>query len=851
MLAGGCTDDELLKSASGGYGVDGAPLLQFEVEPYVVADSPDSRKSEPSGTPEPETEDEKVIQDFWLFQFDSNGTRLAANYYELAAGQTLNDLTARAYTDLAKGLPMTIFVVTNTHSSTWGNGAGFGTLEEVKSQKLPSPTFPIRAGRYVVDDTEREEKVQIPMCGQLDNVTVKDDGSTLVVVPVTRMYAKVKIKVDFQVPNMEIYSALVSNIPAYCRVTTEDKGVNADGEPNAVPLPENTTMLSRAFRQNETVTDATGEWMVIYVPENICGEVEGADKTQVPSIKVPAQALGVNIDAKYDGMRYTYTVYPGENNRNNFNIRRNRVYRVDIDVISATDQHQPSSNCFVLKENEVLKFEPYNRIEKGGDYNISTYLNPEVDELKIDKMEIIWQTKDCIGDNTNGDLVKLLGTDADGIHRKVYVKAGKEGNALIAARNSKKEIIWSWHIWVTNNEPDNLANAIVYTTYPWDESGIHGGLNAPRIVGYSVMPCNLGALAFRSDDQSDYCLPRGTRFDDTQIKTFGMVYQWGRKDPFPPMIYSTGTEDANGAFDYTDDYTEEHFANDNTTEVHKTSSYNDISYLFHSQMGSNVGTVKYAIQHPTVYISGTTTDKHYVYDLENNIHSENIPYFNFGDWLKESDDRLWGQAAESAKKLDIYDYVPRTWGNIVLGYNKVLKAHLYDNYGEKSIFDPCPTGWRVAPGDLWFGFTLSGYNPQPKDDRRHPLYDPKDPYAKLYSQVNYCDEESGSRPGMSMYMQAFGRGRTAYFPLQGQRLYDGVFLNTGLCGNYHTATCDIDKDREFRNRVNLLHLHRDMAKASNGYKDLALFKMFEYADKNPTYTAKSTAGPIRCVRDRK
>lgn len=843
MLAGGCTDDELLKSASGGYGVDGAPLLQFEVEPYVVADSPDSRKSEPSGTPEPETEDEKVIQDFWLFQFDSNGTRLAANYYELAAGQTLNDLTARAYTDLAKGLPMTIFVVTNTHSSTWGNGAGFGTLEEVKSQKLPSPTFPIRAGRYVVDDTEREEKVQIPMCGQLDNVTVKDDGSTLVVVPVTRMYAKVKIKVDFQVENMQVYYALVSNIPAYCRVTTEDKGVNADGEPNAVPLPDNTTMLSRAFRQNETVTDATGEWMVIYVPENICGEVEGADKTQVPAVKVPAQALGVNIDAKYDGMRYSYTVYPGENNKNNFNVRRNRVYRVNIGVKSATDQHNPSSNCFVLKENEVLKFEPYNRIEKGGDYNISTYLNPEVDDFKIAKMEIIWQTKDCIGDNTNGDLVKLLGTDADGIHRKVYVKAGKEGNALVGARNSKGDIIWSWHIWVTNNEPDNLANAIVYTTYPWDETGIHGGKGAQRIVGYSVMPCNLGALAFRSNNQSAYSIGKEKKFDDSQIRTFGMMYQWGRKDPFPPMIYATGTEDVNAALEYTDKYTEKHYANDNKTEVHKTSSYdgrlnigsawrpNYVDCLFYSQLGRNVGTIKYSIQNPTVYLSGTATTLQYIYNAAYPGRDQIPEYYNGGDWCKNSDNRLWGQAAGYTKVLDI-------WGEVD---NKTeVKAHVYDNYGEKSIFDPCPTGWRVAPGDLWFGFTLTGYNPEPdgiKGDDDHPTY---------YSQINYCESETQMRPGMSMYMQAFGRGSTSYFPLQGIRLYDGSCRNTGLCGNYHTATCDANPN--VLNRVNLLHLHRDMSKAASYWTDTKLFKIFEY--ETPGYYAKSTAGPVRCVREK-
>jgi len=92
-----------------------------------------------------------------------------------------------------------------------------------------------------------------------------------------------------------------------------------------------------------------------------------------------------------------------------------------------------------------------------------------------------------------------------------------------------------------------------------------------------------------------------------------------------------------------------------------------------------------------------------------------------------------------------------------------------------------------------------------------------------------------------MYMRAFGGGPTLYFPLPGIRGFNGRCMNTGLCGNYHNATCDVD------NRVNILHLHRDMSIANAGGWQGMLFKIFEYD--TPQYYAKSTAGPIRCVRE--
>jgi len=805
----GCTDEPILELNNGAV-TDADSPLQLSVCSFSV-NGDGSRAAVPSDNPEPETEEEKKIENFWLFQFNPDGTQLAAPaYYSIPAdGNTLKDLTAKAYGNLTRNTPMTIYVVTNLGNATWATGTDFDTLEKVKAEKLPSP-YPIR----IIADETRKDKLIIPMSGQVDNVTVTD--KSLIVVPVTRMYAKIKIQASFPVEDMSVYDVAVSQIPFYCRVAPVG-GFDANGEPAAVPLPEGTEPITRSFKS----ADAIDGWITIYVPENIRGEVAEADKMSLTNI--PKNALNVNIRAKYDGMDFDFKVYPGENSKNNFNVRRNCVYRVTVNVLNATDQHKPSSNCFVVKPNSKVTFEPYNRIETGGGYNISTYLNPDNEDLRIATTEIIWQDQNTIGDNTDGSKVKFTLDEDDPIHSKLTVYTGEEGNALVGARNSKGEIVWSWHIWVTDNEPDNFANGFVYTTYRWDNNGIYK--DEPRVPGYGIMPCNLGALAFRSEDDmpnyptnnddmkvSGYSVKAPDKFPESQCRTFGMLYQWGRKDPFPPITHSTGTEDHNGTAEYTEAYADTHYANDNKTIVSKSSSYQEVSNSFYSKCllkksgwlrptySNEENPVKYGIAHPTVYISGTMSTSSNDYN----------PYK--GDWCgPDGSYGLWGGTE-----------------NGTFSYEVISGHFIKNNYGKKSIFDPCPTGWRVPPGDLWLGFTKTGLNPEP---------------GTYEEQVNYNREESGHRPGLSMYVRGWQSGPTTYFPLQGTRQRNGICHNPGLCGNYHNATCD-------GNYVNILHLHRNMDVVSkwNINSNNMLFRIFETTETN---LAKSTASPVRCVRDSK
>ena len=156
------------------------------------------------------------------------------------------------------------------------------------------------------------------------------------------------------------------------------------------------------------------------------------------------------------------------------------------------------------------------------------------------------------------------------------------GNALIAALDDNDNILWSWHIWVTPEDPRNEV-----CTYP---------------DGSTAMARNLGALSSCFDTAAD-----------TIFYTYGLLYQWGRKDPFVAGRNASSTSNA-----YTYD-----------------ASGKSVNMKF-VESSASTGTIAYAAAHPTEFIKGA----------EDNAY----------DWLFSShDNTLWS----SAKTLN--DPCPAGW----------------------------------------------------------------------------------------------------------------------------------------------------------------------------------------------
>ena len=782
------------------------------------------------------TDAERRIDNIWVFQFDAVSEKLliTPRYYDIskleASPDENNEATVKVL--LKPDVESIVYIVANTGVSNWATVDNSSTFENVKMLALPLPNFiPVN-----VDGDLAVEDRRIPMEGASGSVIPKNVEAINVMV--TRMFAKVEINIGYIPETLDITDVQVGNIPNYCRVSSLDVDDRNDWMPGN--YPDETEWVEYAFKPDKKNNEGKYEGtMVIYIPENLQGRNRTAipDNAGLKTSQANKDALYLNFKANYKNLftgnvedaGRSYIFYPGANNYSDYNIKRNNIYRITLDIYTDKyEQDTPSSNCFVVKPGQLLSFLPYYRTEEGGGHKFTDYLDAGGDDHKkindsdqmLENIKIIWQTKDAIGDNSQGDLVWIdrrkdvtaKGDNPAEFYRKIHVRAGKKGNALIGAYDNEGNIVWSWHIWVTENEPANLSSAVVYSTYAWNENGI---ITDIRVPGYAIMPCNLGALAYEPEG-GEAANNNGQYKNKVAPETHGMLYQWGRKDPFPPS-----TETTNGSsIPYDDAATGHHYANDNQEIVGKTSG-TDETKLFHSVVMSEIqnnAEIVYSIKNPTVFICGTkgaNQGEEYVRSKGN--------YAARGDWQYGHDETLWGGLDPVLDGTMKYYSLGRNDGS----GNPI---HIFDNYGDKkSIYDPCPSGWRVPPGDLWLGFTKDGMNPPAIGN----VYD--------YGVINTSTLEGTSKAGMYMYMNGWKTGTKIFFPTQGTRVADGRIIRSASCGNYHNATTDAFpiSGGEVSQRVNILHIHNTAD----------LFKVFEYGFY--MYYVKSVGGPIRCVRDHK
>lgn len=232
-------------------------------------------------------------------------------------------------------------------------------------------------------------------------------------------------------------------------------------------------------------------------------------------------------------------------------------------------------------------------------------------------------TTETIGDATQAkllwqsqkDLVTEVKYYSDEKNILVNTNEGISGNAVVAAMNDAGQILWSWHLWITDYNPEATA----FTT-PANSTG----------TTWTFMDRNLGATT----------VERGN-FDSN-----GMMYQWGRKDPFPGTISFTVMNE-----DYTYEVDGEPTVYDiDNNELPKFNTLAD----YH-------GTIEKSIQNPMTFYAMT-----YVNTGEKDEYGQDIMIDDYktGDWTDPSNDDYWG--GES---------------------------------GKKTIYDPCPPGYKVPVCD--------------------------------------------------------------------------------------------------------------------------------------------------------
>ena len=154
----------------------------------------------------------------------------------------------------------------------------------------------------------------------------------------------------------------------------------------------------------------------------------------------------------------------------------------DFDDSTATDlSAEGTANCYLVKAAGTYKFKAVkgNSTQSVGAASSAT---------------VLWESFGTSSKPNEGDLIASA-TYKDGYVYFATPTTFKSGNASIAVRDSNAKILWSWHIWLSKEG----WNDHVYAN------------NAG-----TMMDRNLGA----------------TSATPGSVSAFGLLYQWGRKDPF-------------------------------------------------------------------------------------------------------------------------------------------------------------------------------------------------------------------------------------------------------------------------------------------------------------------------------
>lgn len=243
-------------------------------------------------------------------------------------------------------------------------------------------------------------------------------------------------------------------------------------------------------------------------------------------------------------------------------------YSYELDAEAAVDlSSSGTANCYVVSEPGLYKFKTVkgNGTESVGD---------------VATCSVLWETYAGVSYPSPGGLIEAFDYDSGTIVFRTPEEF-KEGNASIAAKDGFGNVLWSWHIWVTDA--------------PQGQEYYHGaGVMMDRNLGATSAVYGGGGLR-------------------------GLKYQWGRKDPFMGDL-----------------------SNDAST----------VRWPEHRGSDRQIGTIEYAVANPMVYIKGNSAN---------------------GDWY------FTGQ--------DVTDNTRWTTSE-----------------SPKSVYDPCPVGWRVpdgAEGGVW------------------------------------------------------------------------------------------------------------------------------------------------------
>ena len=449
----------------------------------------------------------------------------------------------------------------------WGQNSqkSLGGIDLPKAQEIAIDASAIKS----ITDTDMNK---MPYILHLKHVNVTGSGASGVIsspngedvrILLKRLATRLTLKWEYSYTDYSLKQILLESIPLNYKVIPKPD----ENENNTYP-----SLVDQYTTIQLSAEEVKAESYTCWIPANVRGT---NNESNSPLYRIKANAptgssyasfiAGHDTDVK---KKLNYRVYLGGSDYTDFNLYGNTDYsytvnfkhtelpvndrRVTIiDPIPAYENNEnlvPTANCFMVAPGGAFCFDPFKYQIDGSGNNVNTTLKGWTSSGGIAYVRVLWQTKENgdLGDPVLGvvnnsdknapdhtnivDIKRNDGkplsasplTDAD--QGRIYCRVAPNttgGNGVIAAYNAKNEILWSWHIWVTDYSPDPTGNHTVLSPENKRKQKYTYRADLPQ---YPMMDRNLGAKVGYID------APK-TELDKS--KANGLHYQWGRKDPLP------------------------------------------------------------------------------------------------------------------------------------------------------------------------------------------------------------------------------------------------------------------------------------------------------------------------------
>lgn len=209
-----------------------------------------------------------------------------------------------------------------------------------------------------------------------------------------------------------------------------------------------------------------------------------------------------------------------------------------------------TANCYVVNAPGWYCFPlVYGNAVKNGKANTSAYISPLTGKYLLTNFinhlgnditdPYINNNADCTVSQAElawQDAKNLVGNISyEGSGQQAYIKfyvdpsSICQGNALITAKNAEGTIVWSWHIWVTDEDLTKTLAITNHTTKTYQLMPVYVGFCEGDRTTYPERSCFV-RIKTKGGDQTFELI----QDMDTFVPSNAPYYQGGRKDPFTP-----------------------------------------------------------------------------------------------------------------------------------------------------------------------------------------------------------------------------------------------------------------------------------------------------------------------------